>query len=62
MSIDGNVIILNNVRIHSGAVIMGNLTIGNNTVIGANTNVFNDVPDNCIVFTATPKVSNLYVT
>lgn len=42
--------ILNNVRIHAGATIIGGIIIGNNSIIGANTTVFRDVPDNCTVF------------
>ena len=50
--IGGKPIILDNVHIHSGAVIIGNVIIGNNSVIGANATVFKDVPDNCTVFPA----------
>lgn len=57
VTIDGDPIILNNVRIYSGAVIMGNVTIGNNSVIGANASVFDDVPDNCMVFTGPQQIS-----
>jgi len=48
----GKPIIKDNVRIHSGAIIIGNIIIGNNVVIGANATVFSDVPDNCTVFPA----------
>lgn len=46
----GKPVILNNVYIHSGAVIIGNVVIGNNSVIGANATVMKDVPDNSTVF------------
>lgn len=48
----GKPTILDNVHIHSGAVIIGNIVIGNNAVIGANATVFKDVPDNCTVYPA----------
>ena len=50
--VGGKPVILDNVHIHSGAVIIGNVTVGNNSVIGANASVFKDVPDNCTVFPA----------
>ena len=39
----------NNVVIYPGAFIAGPITIGNNCIIGANTVVFGNVPDNCMV-------------
>lgn len=42
-------IIGDNVKICTGAVVLGNITIGNNTVIGACTVVVKSVPDNCVV-------------
>lgn len=42
-------IIGNNVRISSGAKIIGGVCVGNNVIIGANAVVTKDVPDNCIV-------------
>jgi serine O-acetyltransferase len=39
----------NNVRITSGAKVLGNITIGDNAVVGANAVVTKDVPDNCVV-------------
>lgn len=39
----------NNVRIGSGAVVLGNITIGDNVNIGANAIVVKDVPSNCTV-------------
>lgn len=38
-----------NVKIFTGAVVVGNIRIGNNVVIGANTVVNKSVPDNCTV-------------
>lgn len=48
--------ILDNVRIHPGAVIMGNITIGNNVIIGANATVYKDVPDNSTVFVESSRI------
>lgn len=48
--------ILDNVRIHPGAVVVGNITIGNNVIIGANATVYKDVPDNCTVFTEHSRI------
>lgn len=48
--------IRDNVTIYAGAVIIGNITIGNNTVIGANATVLQDVPDNCTVLPALPRI------
>ena len=53
---DGHPTILDNVRIHAGAVIIGNITIGNNTIIGANTTVYKDIPDNCTVFSESSRI------
>lgn len=39
----------NNVKILSGAKIIGDVTIGDNVVIGAGAVVVKDVPDNCVV-------------
>jgi len=44
--------IFDNVTIYPGAVIMGKVKIGNNAIIGANSSVFQDVPDNCTVYPA----------
>lgn len=38
-----------NVVVYPGAFIAGPITIGNNCIIGANTVVFGNVPDNCMV-------------
>lgn len=45
----------NNVRIGTGAVVLGGITIGNNVNIGANAIVVNDVPSNCTV--CSPKAT-----
>lgn len=42
-------IIGNNVRISSGAQVLGRINIGDNVVIGANAVVVKDVPPNCTV-------------
>ena len=52
---NGHPTILDNVRIHAGAVIFGEITIGNNTVIGANCTVFKDIPDNSTVFSESSR-------
>jgi len=53
---DNHPVILDNVRIHAGAVIYGNITIGNNVVIGANSTVNTDIPDNATVFPPSSRV------
>lgn len=45
----------NNVRIGSGAIVIGGINIGNNVSIGAGAIVLDDVPDNCTV--ASPKAT-----
>lgn len=45
----GHPTIGDNVRIGSGAVLLGDIKIGNNVNIGANAIVVNDVPDGCTV-------------
>lgn len=52
----GNPTILDNVRIQTGAVIIGNINIGNNVIIGANSTVYRDVPDNCTVFSESSRM------
>jgi len=42
-------IIGNNVRIFTGAVVVGDITIGDNVTIGANAVVNKSVPENCVV-------------
>lgn len=42
-------VIGDNVKICTGAVVLGGITIGNNVVIGACTVVVKSVPDNCVV-------------
>jgi serine O-acetyltransferase len=39
----------NNVKIGTGAVVVGPIKIGNNVIIGANATVVKDLPDNCTV-------------
>ena len=45
-------IIGNNVKVCTGAVVLGPISIGNNVIIGANATVVKDVPDNCTVIPA----------
>lgn len=40
----------NNVKVYTGAVIVGNITVGDNSIIGANCVVLNDIPANSICF------------
>ena len=54
-----NPTILDNVTIEPGAIIIGKITIGNNSTIGANATVLKDVPDNCTIYPAAPRVMNL---
>lgn len=42
-------IIGDNVKVCTGAIVMGNITIGNNVLIGAGTILQKNVPDNCVV-------------
>ena len=46
---DGCPTIGNNVRIGSGAIVIGDIKVGNNVNIGAGAIVIHDVPDNCTV-------------
>lgn len=46
----------NNVYIGACAVVIGDISIGDNAVIGANTTVVKDVPANCTVVGAEPRV------
>lgn len=39
----------NNVKICTGAIVIGNITIGDNVTIGAGTIVVKSIPDNCVV-------------
>ena len=52
----GHPTIGDNVRIGSGAVLLGNIKIGNNVNIGANAIVVEDVPDNCTVCSPKAKI------
>lgn len=38
----------NDVKIFTGACVLGDITVGNNSIIGANAVVLKDVPDNCM--------------
>ena len=49
-------IIGDNVRISTGAKILGPIKIGNNVIIGANSVVLIDVPDNCLVVGVPGKI------
>jgi serine O-acetyltransferase len=49
-------VIGNNVRIFTGAKVLGSITIGNNVRIGANAVVTKDVPDNCTVAGVPAKI------
>lgn len=42
-------IIGDNVRVATGAIVIGGITIGNNVIIGAGSVVVKNVPDNCTV-------------
>ena len=42
-------VIGNNVRVATGAIVLGKITIGNNVLIGAGTVVVKSVPSNCTV-------------
>jgi len=44
-----------NVYIGAGAKIIGSVKVGNNVRIGANTVVYKDVPDNCVVTSSEQK-------
>lgn len=52
----GQPIIGDNVRIGTGAIVIGGITIGNNVNIGANAIVVNDVPDNCTVCSSKAQI------
>lgn len=53
---NGSPVIGNNVFIGCGAKIIGNVHIGNNVRIGAGVVVTKDVPDNCTVVGASPRI------
>ena len=42
-------ILKNNVKIYTGAIVLGEIIIGNNVIVGAGSVVTKDVPDNCTV-------------
>ena len=56
---DGHPRIGNNVRIGTGAVILGKITIGDNVNIGANAIVVEDVPANCTVCSPKAQIVKL---
>ena len=47
---EGKPAIGNNVKIYSGAVVVGKIRIGNNVRIAANSVVRHDIPDNSLVY------------
>ena len=49
-------IIGNNVRIHAGALVLGQITVGDNAVIAAGATVVDDVPANSLVCSPKAKV------
>lgn len=53
---NGHPSIGDNVRIGTGAVVLGGIKIGNNVNIGANAIVVGDVPDNCTVCSPKAKI------
>ena len=48
----------NNVKICTGAVVLGDITIGDNVTIGAGSIIVKDIPDNCIVCGNPAKIIN----
>lgn len=46
----------NNVKIFTGAVVVGDIQIGNNVIIAANAVVNKDIPDNCLVAGVPAKI------
>ena len=46
----------NNVKISTGACVLGDIRIGNNVTIGANAVVLKDIPDNCIAVGVPAKI------
>ena len=56
----GHPTIGDNVRIGSGAVLLGDIKIGNNVNIGANAIVVEDVPDNCTVCSPKAKINKQF--
>lgn len=52
----GSPVIGDNVYIGAGAAIIGKVKIGNNVRIGANTTVFEDIPDNTVVVSEKPRL------
>lgn len=56
---NGHPTIGNNVRIGTGAVILGKITIGDNVNIGANAIVVEDVPSNCTICSPKARIVKL---
>lgn len=46
----------NDVKIYTGACVLGDIKIGNNSIIGANAVVLKDVPDNCMALGVPAKI------
>ena len=46
---DKKPVIGNNVRVATGAIVLGDITIGDNVIIAAGAVVVKNVPDNCMV-------------
>lgn len=54
-------VIGDNVKIHTGAKVLGNITIGNNVEVGANAVVIESVQDNAIVAGVPAKVKRIVI-
>lgn len=54
-------VIGDNVRVATGAIVIGDITIGNNVVIGAGAVVVKDVPDNCTVVGNPARIVNVTI-
>ena len=52
-------VIGDNVRVATGALVLGGIKIGNNVTIGAGAVVVKDVPDNCVVVGNPAKIVKL---
>lgn len=48
----------NNVKICTGAVVIGDITVGNNVTIEAGSIVVKSIPDNCIVYENPARIIN----
>lgn len=49
-------IIGNNVRIHAGALVLGQIKIGDNSIIAAGATVVDDIPENSLVCSPKARV------